>query len=438
MSITVYRVCSLFRQIVSGVPVGTARDLFWLLIAIASGRLLLFRGAVVSALAHLGLDDQAVRRAQAALQRGHYDAKDLVANWHEVVRLDGRFHPHVFEGYRPVALDLVGFHRRRLATCANKHFHSRYGRALPAIVFAIVAPVGAVGRMRLAVPRLILRARPQESDPALSKRALIEAKEALEKGEALLLDAGFPPSAVVPLEIQAYLLRVRKNFVARRNELPARKGRGRPQVWGEQVRPLPRTYNGKAIPATKPDKTARWTDGSHAIRAEVYENLVLPTNRPGSPSFRLVVIYDPRFKEPLLLATNLKISAFAVAQMYRDRWTIEQVPLAAKQVLGAERSCVFGDASRFRLPELAILAGSVLSYVAASSETEATGFWDRCARPTCGRLRRQLSRLIFSDFPIPAGELRKKNSPTGHLKKGVEAHRRSKADRGPIRSPLAA
>ena len=75
---------------------------------------------------------------------------------------------------------------------------------------------------------------------------------------------------------------------------------------------------------------------------------------------------------------------------------------------------------------LAMLAGNLLSYVAACSQPVATGFWDRCARPTCGRLRRMLARLSFSDLPLRAGQFRKKDSPTAHLPKGVAAHRRQK------------
>jgi len=113
--------------------------------------------------------------------------------------------------------------------------------------------------------------------------------------------------------------------------------------------------------------------------------------------------------------------------LYRDRWPIEQVPLAAKQMLGAHRAFVFGGESRHRLPELALLAGNVLTYVAATSVAVATGFWDRYCRPTCGRLRRVLLRVHFSAIPVPAGPLRKKASVTAHLPKGVQGHRRQKA-----------
>src|SRR5262249_19525566 len=70
--------------------------------------------------------------------------------------------------------------------------------------------------------------------------------------------------------------------------------------------------------------------------------------------------HDPRYQEPWVLAPNLPVSAYALWWLYRDRWPVEQVPLAAKQMLGAHRACVFGGESRHRLPELALLAGNVL------------------------------------------------------------------------------
>jgi hypothetical protein len=196
------------------------------------------------------------------------------------------------------------------------------------------------------------------------------------------------------------------------------------------VRPLARTYKGKAIPATRPDKVVRWKAGRHTIRAHVLENLVLKDARPGSATFQIVVIFDPRYTRPLVVATNRALSAFDLWCLYRDRWPVEQMPLAAKQMLGCERAFVFGAESRWRLPELAMLAGNLLSYVAARRPAVSTGFWDRCAGypmgATCGRIRRSLSRMHFSELPLPPGVFRKKASPTAHLPKGVRAHRRQK------------
>ncbi len=138
---------------------------------------------------------------------------------------------------------------------------------------------------------------------------------------------------------------------------------------------------------------------------------------------------------------NLNLSAYALWRLYRDRWAIEQLPLSAKPMLGTERAFVFGAKSRFRLPELALLAGSVLSlagsvlsYVAATSAPVASGFWDRAARPTCGRLRRALVRMHcehYEELPVLGEQLRKKNSVTRHLKKGIASHKRHKAEHAP-------
>jgi hypothetical protein len=135
-------------------------------------------------------------------------------------------------------------------------------------------------------------------------------------------------------------------------------------------------------------------------------------------------MHDPRYQEPLVLVATLPVSAHALWCLDRDRWPVEQVPLAAKQMVGAHRACVFSDESRYRLPELALLAGNVLAYVAATSAAVATGFWDRGCRPTCGRLRRVLLRVEFAAIPVPESALRKKASVTAHLPKGVQGHRR--------------
>ena len=151
-----------------------------------------------------------------------------------------------------------------------------------------------------------------------------------------------------------------------------------------------------------------------------------------------MAVYDPRYKEPLLLATNLSVSAWALWRLYKERWGVEHLPLAAKPLLGCERAYVWGQESRYRLPELALLAGNILSYVAATSQPVKSGFWERAARPTGGRLRRVLSRVHCADLPDLAGQLRKKNSVTAHLKTGVDAHRRRKAQPTPQQAAQAA
>ena len=425
MSTIVYRISVLLGAIVADVPIGTNLGLFWLLWALISGRFLLSRGAVFPALADGGLAADAVRRSGAALAYGCWAIQTLVQAWLQVVQQEGRWHAHRYEGFCPVACDLVGFFRPRLSGCLGKHYQSGADKALPAIVLAVVAAVGSVGKVRLPLVRLLLRAEPSDrSEAALQRRALTQAGAALQADEVLVVDAGFGVASLLTGGVPRFVARVARNFTARRNVLPAYPGRGRRPAYGERVRPLPRTYKGRTIAASPPDATAQWVVAGRTIKAQIWDHLVLSTAKPGAAAFRCAVIHDPRYQEPWVLATNLPVSVYALWCLYRDRWPIEQVPLAAKQMLGAHRAFVFGDESRHRLPELALLAGNVLMYVAATSAAVATGFWDRCCRPTCGRLRRVLLRVDFSEVPVPAGPLRKKASVTGHLPKGVRGHRR--------------
>jgi len=401
--------------------------LFWLLWALISGRFLLSRGAVFPALADGGLPADAVRRSGAALAYGRWAIQTLVRAWHQVVEQEGRWQAHCYEGFRPVACDLVGFFRPRLSGCLGKHYQSGADKALPAIVLAVVAAVGSVGKVRLPLVRLLLRVeRSDRSEAELQRRALTQAGATLQADEVLVVDAGFGVASLLTGGVPRFVARVARNFTARRNVLPAYPGRGRRPAYGERVRPLPRTYKGRTIAASPPDATAQWVVAGRTIKAQIWDHLVLSTAKPGAAAFRCAVIHDPRYQEPWVLATNLPVSAYALWCLYRDRWPVEQMPLAAKQMLGTHRAFVFGGESRHRLPELALLAGNVLSYVAATSAAVATGFWDRCCRPTCGRLRRVLLRVNFSEVPVPEGPLRKKASVTAHLPTGVQGHRRQK------------
>lgn len=429
MSAIVYRIVALLGYLLFSVPVGTNLGLLHLLLALLSGRFLSSRGAVFPALAQMGLSDAAVRRAGAALSYGRFESAPLLTNWQRLVRTEGGWQAHTYEGIRPLACDLVGFFRPRLVGCAGQHYQSQADKALPAVVLALVAEVGSVGKQRLALPRLLLRQEPSETTEAdLEKRLLQQAGQDLAADEALIVDAGFALADLLELGGAGFVVRLKNNSTARRNYLPAYKGHGRPPLYGARVRPLPRKRKGRLLAATPPDRVARWKAGGRVITAHLFDNLVLPEAKPGAPAFRIVVILDPRYKKPLVLATNLMVSAYALWCLYRDRWPIEQMPLAAKQMLGAERAFVFGPESRYRLPELALLAGNLLSYVAATSQPVATGFWDRACRPTCGRLRRALSRVDYWVLPLLAGQVRKKESPTAHLPKGVKAHRRKKAE----------
>jgi hypothetical protein len=190
------------------------------------------------------------------------------------------------------------------------------------------------------------------------------------------------------------------------------------------VRPLARKgRKGNLIPATSPDRVETWTENGIEFRAEFWDNLVLPDVKvhPDNPTFTVAAIYAPCFRQPWLLACPLRLSGRALRGLYRDRWPVEQVSSAGKQMLGGGRQFVFASESCQRLPELNLLAGAIVTYLAATLPAVPTGFWDRNPKPTPGRLRRLLARVNFPKvYPLPE-RLRKKDSVCDHLPKGIEA-----------------
>ena len=246
----------------------------------------------------------------------------------------------------------------------------------------------------------------------------------------LVTDRGFPLAQIHAAGITRYVSRGPTNCTARRAALPAYHGKGRRPTRGAVVRPLPRTSKEHTRAATPPDRRETWQGGTPEapciISAQVWDNLVLPEAPLDAPRFPCLVIHAPRFAEPLLLNTPLPLSGAQAQAMYRDRWSVAGLPLGAKQMLGAARQFVFAPESRQRLPEVALLAGSILAYTAATQPALATGFWDRDPRPTPGRLRRLLAQVHFQDLPELPQQLRKKPSPTAHLPTGVCGHRRQK------------
>jgi len=425
MQRTVYRVLSLLCALVVRVPIGTNLGLVCVLWLLVSGRLLETRGAVIPGLSLVGLSEPAVRRAWAALGHGSWSCAELLEQWQVVMEREGHWQAHEHEGYRPVAVDVTGFWRPRLTDCPTSHYDSRAGKALPAIVVGIVARVGSVGGQRLGQPLALVRADMADPSAEAHERALVKQAVAVAKlGDVLVVDRGFGVRLMQEQGATVYVARLAKNFTGRRAAPPPYSGRGRPATHGEQVRPLARSYRGREVAATPPDRVESWREGETAVRAELWEGLVLADAAPCSPTFRVVAIHDPRHREPLLLASPLAVSPRALRDLYLDRWPVEQLPLAAKQMIGAERQFVSEPETCQRLPELALLAGSVLSYAAATGPAVPTGFWDRSPRPTPGRLRRVLARVGFpADFPFPA-RIREKMAVTAHLPKGSWGQRR--------------
>jgi hypothetical protein len=425
MQEAVYRVIGVLCGVVGRTPIGTNLGLVHLLWMLVSGRLLETRGAVIPGLSLVGLSEPAVRRAWAALGQGEWTSAGLLAGWRRHVEQAGLWRVHEYEGYRPVAVDVTGFWRPRLRTCATSHYDGRAGKALPAIPVGIVARVGSIGSQRLGLPLALVRADPADPSTVAHARALVRAAvAALAAHDALVLDAGFEIRQLQDAGATRYVVRAAKNVTGRRADLAAYPGRGRPRTRGALVRPLARTYRDRALAATPPDQVVTWQEGDAVIRAEQWAGLVLPDVPLDRPTFRIVVVHDPRWTEPLVLATTLAVSARALRDLYLDRWPVEQLPLAAKQMLGAARAFVSAPETCQRLPELALLAGSILTYLAATLPAVPTGSWDRRPRPTPGRLRRVLAHTVFpTTFPLP-DRIRQKAAVTAQLPKGFWGQRR--------------
>lgn len=433
MQEVVYRVIGVLCAVVAATPIGTNLGLVHLLWMLVSGRLLASRGAVIPGLSATGLAEAAVRRAWASLGHGGWTSAGLLAQWGEQVERAGEWRAHTYDGYRPVAVDVTGFWRPRLQGCATSHYDSRVGKALPAIPVGLVARVGSVGAQRLGIPLAFVRPNPADPSVAAHTRALLRvAVQAATDHDALVCDAGFEIRHLQEAGAERYVVRAAKNVTGRRANLPPYSGRGRPCTRGELIRPLARTYRGRELAATPPDQVTTWQEGGAVVRAEQWNDLVLP-DAPvaGAPPFGLVVIYDPRWTDPLVLATTLAVSSRALRDLYLDRWPVEQLPLAAKQMLGAARAFVSEPETCHRLPELALLAGSILTYLAATLPTVPTGSWDRCPRPTPGRLRRVLGQSGFpTAFPLP-DRIRQKTAVTDHLPTGFWGQRRPPSPTAP-------
>jgi hypothetical protein len=299
---------------------------------------------------------------------------------------------------------------------------------LPAVIFGIHGEVGDLAGQRMALPRGFVRVPlPEGSEKGLWQGMLGTVQQELADDEVLVVDAGVKIADLQAARIKRYEVRLATNFTARRNFLPEHH-QGRKPSYGALVRPLPRKHKDKILPATPSDETHIWEEDGRTLRAEIWRDLVLPTQVPSQDNQTLDVyaIYDPRFDQPWLLATPLKLHPESVRAIYTDRWPVEQVPLSAKQMVGAHRQFVHTPESIQRLPELALLAGSILSGLAATFPLAPTGFWDRAPRRTPGRFRCLLLGKPFPQVAAFPAQLREKRSVTDHLPKGNLARRAKK------------
>ena len=430
MSTASERTIQVLEHVVKQVPIGTNLALLHLLWAMLSGAFLRSRGAVFPALKLTGFTVSQIRRCGQALRRGAWDIAELVQPWREYVLSQDEWQPHCYEGYRPLAVDLTTFWRPRLKGWPGKFFHRIANRAVKGIGVGLIVQVGSVGEQRMPLIKRIICARTADrSDSQLKQRVLQSARRCLGEQDVLIHDAGASIADMQTVGIERYVVRLALNCTARRNELPPREPRGRPPEYGKLIRPLARTWKDRTLPASAPDVVTHFQFQGRTIRVHGWRAVVRADQKVAADNatYAIWVFFDPLYRDPLVLGTNVEAPPRTIFRLYLDRWPVEQVPLVAKQLLGLQRQFVFASTSRQRLPELALLAANILTYLAAVLPPLPTGFWDRRPRRTPGRLRRVLAEEGFpEDYPFD-GRLRKKRSVTAHLPKGVEAHRRQKA-----------
>ena len=414
--------------VVQVTPVGTNLGLAHLMWAMVSGSFLGSRGAIFPALQAGGLRPAEIRRSWSAMRNGSWRIDELLEAWRVYVASENEWREHRYEGLRVVSVDLTGFWRPRLQGWLGKHYHSLMGKAVPAVVFGVIIISGQAQGKRLPLLRKIIRCQPDQSESDYQAEVLRQVALLDQPGDVKVLDAGFKVSELAEAGLQGFVLRMQSNCTARRNYLPAYKGRGARPKYGERVRPLARKHKEKLIPATTPDHRAEFKHEDRTIKVSFWHDLVPSDTKvaDATQTFSLYVFFDPHYTKPLILATDLGLRPETIFLIYLDRWPVEQPPLAAKQMIGLHRQFVFAAEACFRLPELALLAGAILSYVAAVSPPIPTGFWDRKPQATPGRLRRLLGEVEIPNLTEFDPDLRKKASVTDHLPKGIDGHRRQK------------
>ena len=411
MSIAIGQTIQVLQLILQTVPIGTNLALLHLLWSILNGSFLPSRGAIFPGLQLSGFTADESRRSWTAMRYGVWRIDDLLSSWHSHVKSQGQWEAYEYAGYRPVAVDITAFWRPRLTGKVGKYFNSLANRLLGGVGFALVAEVGQVDGHRLPLLRKIIRAHPKAmSQDKLKESVLTWLSRNLADDEIAIHDAGAYISDMQAAGLPSYVIRLAKNCTARRNYLSPYK-KGRPREYGQYVRPLARKRQGKTIAATKPDYQTSFVYQRRSIRVHGWHDLVLSTDKVADnhETFNILVFFDPLYMEPLLLGTNVALSPEAAFKLYLDRWPVEQIPLVAKQTLGLQRQFVFAPESTQRLPELALLAANILTYLAATLPPMPTGFWDRCPQKHPAVSAAFWHSLFFPKMPSIRGYFGKKS-----------------------------
>lgn len=404
MTTASHQIVHVLAHLVKVLPVGTNRALLQLMWTMVSGAFLRSRGAVHSALQQAGFGPDEIRRSWQALRYGVWSNDELLGRWRDWVAGETNWQPHQYEGWQPVAIDLTAFWRPRLQDWPGRYFHQLAQRLLPAVAFAVVVQVGQSGGQRVPLLRKVLRGGAKADTTAeLVERLLTWVSRHLAPAEVAICDAGFKLQQLQEAGVPRFVLRLARNCTVRRNTLPAGQHHGRPREYGALLRPLARRYRERLLPASPPDVSGAFTVQDEAAAAQItvrfhgWQAVVRADQKVAAAheTVTIWVFFDPRFRDPLVLATNLAATAATSYQLYCDRWPVEQVPLAAKQMLGLQRQFVFAPPSVWRLPELALLLGNVLTIVATVLPPLPSGYWDKHPKKRPAGCGERWNRLLF-------------------------------------------
>lgn len=386
------------EQIVKFVPLGTNLALLQLMWAMITGSFLSSRGAVHSALANSGFEPGEIRRSWRALRRGQWNVYELIGNFRQQVKQTGQWQTREYGGYRPVAVDTTAYWRPRLQGWPGKLYRQLTGKTMIGIGFGLIADVGQVGEQRLPLIRAIVRGHnAAEKETTLKERTVAKAARMLNENEVLLHDGGLSIAQLQAAGSARFVVRLGTNCTARRPYRPDYKGRGRRPTKGILVRPLSRKWKDRTLPATRPDVMSNFAFEERTIIACGWHKLMRSDLKVADRHelFSIWVFDDPLFKTPLVLGTNLSTVPEVVFKLYLDRWPVEQLPLAAKQMLGCQRQFVFAHTSCWRLGELAFLVGNILTWLAVLLPPQPSGYWDRHPKKHQGDCAGSWRRLFF-------------------------------------------
>jgi len=311
--------------VVKRIPVGTNLGLVHLMWAMLNGSFLGSRGSIFSALSLSGFSDEEVRRSWQAFAKGQWSITRLLSAWREHVYEQKQWQEHSYEGYRVVSIDITSFHRPKLKSWIGKLYQGISGNALKAIGIGIIADVGSVGNQRIVLPRKLLRSKNEESSEKTLQHTMLKwIADHQANDEVSIYDAGFSLKALQQAGIKQFVIRQASNCTVRRNILPKYRGKGARPKYGECIRPLGRRYKGRTIAASSFDKQGSFQFQDRSISFQCWHN-VLRSDQKVSDT----------------------VETFNIFTFF------------------------------FRLPELALLTGNILTYLAATSPTVPSGFWDR-------------------------------------------------------------